>query len=199
MLVFILVTNSILEETITDEWKFFPRMHKLLATKPNAIPPVITTGVGPAGRKVRFFQAPDGTTMASQSESADVQHGYATMLEVLASAQRAAAAAGQPLSHSAPGDEEFGGGADMDDVATSAPRGAVLAPVRNTHTTPKANAAAAAAKLLVEKAKSTIKKIPPKASLEDTLMKLSKCVVLFLCLRSWLISYSERTCLLLVR
>lgn len=43
-------------EKILQGFPFFAEMHRFLCSRPNAIPPVVTTGVGPAGRHVVHFQ-----------------------------------------------------------------------------------------------------------------------------------------------
>ncbi|KAJ7939467.1 hypothetical protein B0H13DRAFT_1850763 [Mycena leptocephala] len=45
-------------EKITKDFMYFPALHKFLAARSNIIPPVITTGVGPEGRKVVHLQPP---------------------------------------------------------------------------------------------------------------------------------------------
>ncbi|KAL1744855.1 hypothetical protein HDZ31DRAFT_73939 [Schizophyllum fasciatum] len=43
---------------IEDEFPFFPRLHRLLASKPNVEPYAITTGVGPNGPHTTYYQPP---------------------------------------------------------------------------------------------------------------------------------------------
>jgi len=45
-------------ESIVNEFEYFPALHKFLAARSNIVPPVITTGVGPEGRKVVHLQPP---------------------------------------------------------------------------------------------------------------------------------------------
>ncbi|KAF7349806.1 hypothetical protein MVEN_01280800 [Mycena venus] len=45
-------------ESITMEFKYFPALHRFLAARSNIVPPVITTGDGPDGRKVVHLQPP---------------------------------------------------------------------------------------------------------------------------------------------
>ena len=42
------------------KFKFFPSLHRIFSTRPSVIPPAVTTGIGPQGRKVTYFQPPDG-------------------------------------------------------------------------------------------------------------------------------------------
>ena len=55
----------IFEEKIVEGFPFFPEMHRHLCGRPNAIPPVVTTGVGPTGRHVVHFQAIEDRTSSS--------------------------------------------------------------------------------------------------------------------------------------
>ncbi|KAF7355805.1 hypothetical protein MVEN_00908600 [Mycena venus] len=50
------------------EFKYFPTIHKFLATCSNITPPAITTGVGPHGRKVIHLQPP---TITKRDHSLD--------------------------------------------------------------------------------------------------------------------------------
>ncbi|KAF9009808.1 hypothetical protein BDZ89DRAFT_1119495 [Hymenopellis radicata] len=45
-------------ESITNEFRFFPRMHTMFSTRPNINPPAVVTGVGPAGASTTFYQPP---------------------------------------------------------------------------------------------------------------------------------------------
>ena len=47
-------------EQIEGKFKFFPSLHRIFSTRPSVIPPAVTTGVGPQGRKVTYFQPPSG-------------------------------------------------------------------------------------------------------------------------------------------
>ncbi|KAJ7197872.1 hypothetical protein C8J57DRAFT_479770, partial [Mycena rebaudengoi] len=46
-------------EQISEDFPYFAELHKFLCTRPNIIPPVVTTGVGPLGRQVVHHQQPD--------------------------------------------------------------------------------------------------------------------------------------------
>ncbi|KAJ7436138.1 hypothetical protein B0H11DRAFT_1831189, partial [Mycena galericulata] len=45
-------------EDIKKRFAYFPVLHKFLGARSNIVPPVLTTGVGPQGRKVVHLQAP---------------------------------------------------------------------------------------------------------------------------------------------
>ena len=176
-------------EQIEADFPFFPRLHAMLATRPNMNPPVITTGVGPNGRKIIYPQPPEGipiddTAGGPFAESSgifdvDPQHQYRNLLEAMAAAEQAnVAAAAQANS------------------AVAQPQ----APADASHVEPPTNKENAAPpltpnnmfssssymKALIEKAKSNVKKLPPKRTLEETLLKLSTYVV-FLCCNFFLI------------
>jgi hypothetical protein len=44
-------------DEITKDFPLFPRLHVMLHTRPNVVPPVLTTGVGPHGRSVVYNYA----------------------------------------------------------------------------------------------------------------------------------------------
>ncbi|KAF8142834.1 hypothetical protein K438DRAFT_1523667, partial [Mycena galopus ATCC 62051] len=48
-------------EAIVKEFPFFPFFHNLYSTHANLNPPVVITGVGPAGRKIVHLQPPSGS------------------------------------------------------------------------------------------------------------------------------------------
>jgi len=48
-------------EAIVKEFPFFPFFHNLYSTRANVNPPVVITGVGPAGRKIVHLQPPSGS------------------------------------------------------------------------------------------------------------------------------------------
>ena len=47
-------------EQIEANFKFFPSLHRIFSTRPSVILPAVTTGVGPQGQKVTYFQPPSG-------------------------------------------------------------------------------------------------------------------------------------------
>ncbi|KAJ7184067.1 hypothetical protein C8R46DRAFT_882667 [Mycena filopes] len=47
---------------ITKDFPFFAELHKFLSTRPNVVPPVITTGTGPRGRQVIHNQQAEPST-----------------------------------------------------------------------------------------------------------------------------------------
>lgn len=58
----------ILAEKINEGFPFFAEMHRYLCGRPNAIPPLVTTGVGPAGRSVVQFQPIEEPAAATEPQ-----------------------------------------------------------------------------------------------------------------------------------
>jgi len=53
------ILNWLFSEQIEKEFKFFPRLHRIFAARPNVTPIVITTGVGPQGMKKVWYRPPE--------------------------------------------------------------------------------------------------------------------------------------------
>ncbi len=58
----LLSSDNLLLEQIELDFKFFPRLHRIFASRPNVTPIVITTALGPHGRKTVWVQPPDDET-----------------------------------------------------------------------------------------------------------------------------------------
>ena len=135
-------------------------MHAMLATRPNAIPPAVTTGCGPNGRKTIYYQAPEVGAPAPEADTnADGRNPqYRTMLDAIEAA-KAAQHVANPVT------EPLLATSSMDTVADKENRPPM---------TPKPTSTASMAKALVDKVKSNVKKVAPRPSLEDMLIKLSR-------------------------
>ena len=148
----------------------------MLATCPNMNPPVITTGVGPHGRKIIYTQPPEGgltdndaadgilstTSSGVFDEEAHaapaIQHQYRNLLEAMAAVAQVGNADTQPQAPADP------------------PHMEPLADKENTvppSTPSNTFSSSSYAKAMIEKAKSNVKKLPP--------------YVVFLCRNSFLI------------
>ena len=156
-------------------------MHKMLSARPNINPPIITTGVGPQGRHAIYLQPPEGGIPRSEDGQrhpaqafSDIntnlelseeqrQYQYSTLMEAIEAANAMEAAKAAEAVNAPPVQQ-------LVRTRSSAEKENVQPP-----TTPK-NTAASMAKVLMDKAKSNIKKLPPKPSLEETLVKLSRYV-----------------------
>jgi hypothetical protein len=146
-------------------------MHKMLSARPNINPPIVTTGVGPQGRHAIYLQPPEGgipqfedggpglaqpfsaTNANLELSEEQRQHQYCTFMDIIEAANAAQAPPPQPVpqllrTHSSTEKENI-----------------------QPPTTP--NTTGSMAKALMDKAKSNIKKLPLKPSLEETLVKLS--------------------------
>ncbi|KAF7427787.1 hypothetical protein PC9H_007002 [Pleurotus ostreatus] len=51
-------------EQICKDLPYFPALHRLWASRPNVVPPVVTTGIGPRGRSVVYMQDPHRGALA---------------------------------------------------------------------------------------------------------------------------------------
>src|SRR5258707_1149738 len=54
-------TSIKLIEEIEKDFPFFPTLHRILATRPNVNPIVVTTALGPQGMKTVWHQHPNGS------------------------------------------------------------------------------------------------------------------------------------------
>jgi hypothetical protein len=59
----------ILIEQIKRDFKFFPRLHKIFASRPNVTPIVVITALGPQGRKTVWYQPPDDAPTSNVANS----------------------------------------------------------------------------------------------------------------------------------
>ncbi|EDR10153.1 uncharacterized protein LACBIDRAFT_318208 [Laccaria bicolor S238N-H82] len=59
-------------QQIEKDFKFFPRLHKIFATCPNVTPIVVTTVLGPQGRKTVWFQPPNDTADSTAGSAVDL-------------------------------------------------------------------------------------------------------------------------------
>ncbi|KLO03788.1 hypothetical protein SCHPADRAFT_766720 [Schizopora paradoxa] len=62
-------TNKTSEDELQLEFPAFKRLHKLLCTRPNVVPPAVTTGVGPGGRKTNHYQATEEHLQQSNQDT----------------------------------------------------------------------------------------------------------------------------------
>ena len=153
----------------------------MLSARPNINPPIVTTGVGPQGRHAIYLQPPEGGIPESEDggpgpaqlfSDANVNLGlseeqrqqqYRTFMDVIEAANAAQAFPPPPPPPPPPPVQQ------LLRTHSSAEKENIQPPA-----TP--NTAGSMAKALMDKAKSNIKKLPPKPSLEETLVKLSRYV-----------------------
>jgi hypothetical protein len=150
-------------------------MHKMLSARPNINPPIVTTGVGPQGCHAIYLQPPEGgipqfkdggpgpvqpfsnANVNLELSDEQRQQQYRTLMDVIEAANAAQALPPPPPVQ------------QLLRTYSSAEKENIQPPA-----TP--GTAGSMAKALMDKAKSNIKKLPPKPSLEKTLVKLSQYV-----------------------
>src|SRR5882762_6598799 len=74
---------NIFLEQIERQFPFFPRLHAIMASRPNVTPIAVTTGVGPNGCKTVYYQDPNEGVSGVFSEPADPTRQYQTFLVAL--------------------------------------------------------------------------------------------------------------------
>jgi len=153
-----LITISL--EQIEKDFKFFPRLHQIFTSRPNVTPIVITTALGPHGRKTVWYQPPDdGTTQAPASGPLPPSNpihspsrAFGTDVTPAVVNQTGAA----PISTPVP--------------PATFPDNSVAPPPSGQHA-PKSSAISREA---IEKARSYIEKVPQKRTLLDTLIEIQE-------------------------
>lgn len=157
---------------IERQFPFFPRLHAIIGCRPNHIPPAITTGVGPHGRRTVHYQAPEDDGSINQPEASGVFSTevaqYNTFMDVMAAEQagRLAISGTQPPetpSH----DQE-----NQPPPSTPTPRPALKRFVISEEA--------------IAKAKASIRKTSSKPTIEETLLRIQKYGFYFLAYRDYL-------------
>ena len=157
----ILTLTSSLIEQIEKDFKFFPHLHKIFAARPNVTPIIVTTALGPQGRKTVWFQPPD--------EAADATAGSAVQL-----------ASPSTPAHSP--SHTFG--TDVTQATVNINRTPAVPAVtpQNTDTRPPVSAGKRGPKSsgisqeAINKARLNIEKVPQKRTLLDTLLEMQEYV-----------------------
>jgi len=151
----------------------------MLSTRPNVMPIVVTTGVGPAGKRTVHYQAPSEDEDGDESYTAPPQVFSPAQLQQFQTLQEAldAHAAG-PLNTSFP--DFFPSSFDLDFEKENFPLTPTLTPTpkqipSNYHPT----SAPPSTRTLksfnaIEKAKQRISKLPKKRTFEDVLANLQQ-------------------------
>ncbi|RXW14813.1 hypothetical protein EST38_g11039 [Candolleomyces aberdarensis] len=139
-------------EEINQRFPFFATMHRFLASRPNAVPPAITTGVGPDGRRILHLQASQNTASTHSAPPPIPDHLIDPALRNTVASQAI------PVVNSG----------SVDTNKENAPP-AVAEPLKRG---PKPSTFDAAKH--VQNAKKNLKAIPKKRSLEDVLLEAVK-------------------------
>ena len=74
-------------EEIEAKFKFFPRLHSIFASHPNITPIVLTTTLGPHGRRTVWLQPPDDN--GTSSSDAHLSPGPPSPIPASSSSPRA--------------------------------------------------------------------------------------------------------------
>ncbi|KAH9480938.1 hypothetical protein JR316_0007545 [Psilocybe cubensis] len=137
-------------QQIEREFEFFPRLHNLYATRPNVTPIVITTAVGPQGRKTVWYQPPSPTDVEPIGPCSN-------SVEQTINLEQSLDEATQPSQLS---------------VTLSTTSGSdTLGPISSSQIRPPKSSTIS--RHAVEKARNNISKVPAKRSLIDTLVEMS--------------------------
>ncbi|KAG2137186.1 hypothetical protein BD769DRAFT_1664084 [Suillus cothurnatus] len=167
--------KSIWDEIIL-KFAYFPELHHMLSTCPNITPIVITTGVGPTGKKTVHYQAPSEDE--NKGHSASPQVFSATQLQQIRTLQEALNAASGTSPPSPSFLDSFPPSLDFDEsqkenfMPPSTPKQVSSNSCPTTSTppstcTPKVFDA-------IEKAKQHISKLPKKRTFKDVLANLQQ-------------------------
>lgn len=84
-------------DEIVSKFVYFPELHRMLSSRPNVTPIVITTGVGPAGRKTVHYQDPSEDENEPRVFSATQLQQIRTLQEVLDAARAPSPASQSPF------------------------------------------------------------------------------------------------------
>src|SRR5271168_3503665 len=162
---------------------FFPRLHQIFASRPNVTPIVITTALGPQGRKTVWYQPPDGNDTAppaavSASQPAPPStpaRGPSTPAHGPSTPAHDSSPPAHVPSHT------FGTDVTRNiinlstpDVSSTSPsKTAMLPPSLSGKRGPKPSAVLREA---IDRARSYIEKVPQKRTLIDTLLEMQEYV-----------------------
>ncbi|PIL25066.1 hypothetical protein GSI_12955 [Ganoderma sinense ZZ0214-1] len=139
---------------VEKDWPFFPRMHRLLCTRPNVVPVAITTGVGPRGESTVYYQVQPPPSQSHASPTPLVNGNIDPTLRGLD--------VNQLPARPAPPSESMPTASSQSTVTLSSP------PVM----TPNQRRLAAA----VAKADKSIKTVPKKRTLEESFLEATHVV-----------------------
>jgi hypothetical protein len=150
---------------IEQEFPFFPALHRIFASRPNVMPIVITTALGPQGQKTVWYQPPNDNFVDNSNIDPEL------LKESIPSAAR----------HEAPQRERFFGN-DAGGFANAnalGPESAFQAEILNTPGPQRGPKPSTLSRDAIENARKSIAKLPQKCSLADTLMEIQRYVIVF--------------------
>lgn len=145
------------------DFPFFASLHSVLASRPSAVPPAITTGTGPAGRQTLYLQPPTqppSTQGMDQAEDCgslapELPAAHAALTEDQSSQPLSAAASTAPVASS----RSFGTPVTTNQLNSAPRRGPRASTLSQT---------------VLNNAKARITKLPPKRSFEDKIIELQE-------------------------
>jgi hypothetical protein len=140
-------------EKIQQEFKFFLRLHRIFAARPNVTPIVVTTALGPNGRRTVWYQPPDD----EPAETADASQPTATATPSSTGPLTPARVFGADITHNV-------GNTNVAEPTTPATSG----------TGKKQPKASSISNDALEKACANIVKVPQKRTLLDTLVEIQQ-------------------------
>ena len=142
------------------DFPFFASLHSVLASRPSAVPPAITTGTGPAGRQTLYLQPP--TQPPSTQGSDQAEDGGLLAPELPATrATSTEDQSSQPLMAAAlvASSRSFGTPVTTNQLNSAPRRGPRASTLSQT---------------VLDNAKARIAKLPLKRSFEDTIIALQE-------------------------
>lgn len=157
-------------DEIVSKFVYFPELHRMLSSRPNVTPIVITTGVGPAGRKTVHYQAPSEDENEPRVFSATQLQQIRTLQEVL-DAARAPSPASQSPFDSFPSSLDFDESEKENFLPSSTPK---RVPSNSHPTSAPPSTRTPKSSDAIEKAKQRISKLPKKRTFEDVLANLQQ-------------------------
>ncbi|KAG1729753.1 hypothetical protein EDB19DRAFT_1913186 [Suillus lakei] len=164
--------KSIWDEIVL-KFVYFPELHRMLSSRPNVTPIVITTGV-PAGRKTVHYQAPSKDENEPRVFSATQLQQIHTLQEAL-DAARAPSPASQSLFDSIPSSLDFDESEKENFLPSSTPK---RVPSNSHPTSAPPSTRTPKSSDAIEKAKQWISKLPKKRTFEDVLANLQQQLLL---------------------
>ncbi|KAF8802078.1 hypothetical protein BYT27DRAFT_7048271, partial [Phlegmacium glaucopus] len=155
---------SLLIEQIEKDFKFFPRLHRIFALRPNVTPIVITTALGPQGWKTVWYQSPDNTPTSHATNTVVPTNGPPPSTPAHSTpAHSPSCTFGTDVTQAVIN--------ETPDILLSTPATLVLPLDSSARCAPKSSGVSWEA---IEKAHSYIEKVPQKRTLLDTLIELQE-------------------------
>jgi hypothetical protein len=152
-------------EQIEEEFPFFPTLHRILASRPNVTPIVITTALGLQGSKTVWYQPPDRNTVTDDNSNIDPQ-----LLN-------------EPTTTVAPPtpQRERSFGNDAGGLVNANPQGPNAMKTRTPGPQRGPKPSSVSREAIENSSSKAVSKLPQKRSLADTLMEIQRCIFFWHC------------------